>query len=171
MATSNDPTELALQPFVPGPALSIDTGAPPFQFGECLLARMPRKLDIEERIDDESVTPCSNLPPTSNGKSPQHFCFIRSIELAESGWILEVFPIVSFTNSGGALAGYNQMNDATKELLIPLPHSSTSLQYLTPALFGDPLTIGGCSTPRPSFLNIVPRKFVVNNTRKLSTIF
>jgi len=61
------------------------------------------------------------------------------------------------------------MIDAMKETLIPLPAFSD--QHLTPALFGDPLTIGDYSTPRPSFLHIVPRIFVLGENRPVSTIF
>jgi hypothetical protein len=61
------------------------------------------------------------------------------------------------------------MNDAAKEALIPLPDFSH--QHLTPALCGDSLTIGGCSTPRPSFLHIIPHTFIISDDRPVSTIF
>ena len=170
MATGNNPsTQPALQVFALGPALSIVDGAPHFQFGECILVRIPLPLQINEHLDVNPEILASGLPPTSNNTSPQHFAFIRSLQLVPSGWLLEVFPIVSFTNSGGALEGYRRLSDAAKETLIPLP--AFSHQHLTPALFGDPLTIDGYSNPRPSFLHIVPRIFVFDEKRSVSTMF
>jgi hypothetical protein len=78
MATGNNPSiQPALEASVPGPALSISTGAPPFQVGECILVRIPVPLQIDERLldlDPETLT--SGIPPTSMKKSPHriHIC-------------------------------------------------------------------------------------------------
>jgi hypothetical protein len=133
--------------------------APPFQVGECILVRIPLPRQAHECRDVDPET------PTSDGRSPQHFAFIRSIQCVSNGWLFEVSPIVSFSSS----AGDHQMNDAAKETLIPLP--AFSHQHLTAALFGDPLTIGGCSTPRPPFLHIVPRTFVIGDDRPVRVQF
>jgi hypothetical protein len=138
--------------------------APPFQVGECILVRIPVPLQIDERLDLDPEILTWGLPPTSMGKSPQRFVFIFAAEIVTSGWLLTVFPIISLSREG-----YHQLSDTAKETVIPL--SAFTHQHLSPALFGDPLTMSDYSTPRPSFLHLVPHTFVINDDRQVRTFF
>lgn len=169
MATGNNPsTQPALEAFVPGPQISISNGAPMFHLGECILVRIPVPIQVDGDLDVDTELSASALPLTSNANRPQHFAFIRSVQINASGWLPEVLPVVSFSRDGEAVEGSRQVNDRAKETLIPLP--ALSHQHPTPALLGDPLTIGSCSTPRLSFLHIVPHTFVIRDERPVSTI-
>ncbi|KAF8224689.1 hypothetical protein L208DRAFT_1020358, partial [Tricholoma matsutake] len=129
-----------------------------FRVGGCILIRIPVEIQIDGRLDADTATLASGFPPTTNAKSPQHFAFIHSTQYVPSGWRLEVFLIISFSRDRGALGGYRQVIHHAKETLIPL---ALSHQHPTPALFSDPLTIDGCSTPRLLFLHIVPLSFII----------
>jgi hypothetical protein len=91
-----------------GPLLSLDCGSSNFVFGECVLMRIPERIQVEGYVDDEVTVVGTDLPPTSNGSSPQHFAFIRQVDLlSASSYVLEVYPVLSFTNRGGAVLGYD----------------------------------------------------------------
>jgi hypothetical protein len=96
-----------------GSSLSLADGASGFVIGEWVLVRIPEAIQVGGHIDDDA-TVVSNLPPTSHGSSLQHAAFIRQVNVySPTSYLLEVYAIVSFARSGGALAGYAQMNDAT----------------------------------------------------------
>ena len=172
MSSGNNPSiQPALQQFIPGPVLSIGTGAPELRVGECIYIRIPVPIQIDgSLVADTDTDAASNLPPTTKGRSPQHFAFIRSVSYVPTGgWHFKVFPIVSLSCHGGAVEGYRRATGAARETLLPLP--ALSQQHPTPGLFGDPLAIGGCSTPRLSFLHVVPLPFFIPDNRPVSTIF
>jgi hypothetical protein len=123
------------------PPLSIADGASIFVLGEYVLVRIPGDILVNGYVDDE-VTAGTALPHTSNGSSPQYFGFIRQVTFQEASGssLLEVYPVISFTSRGGAVAGYNKLDDATKAMLLPLP--SLSLSHPTPEAFGAPLNFG-----------------------------
>jgi hypothetical protein len=151
-----------------GPSLSLVDGASGFITGEWVLVRIPESIQVDGHIEDEA-TAVSDLPPTSHGSSPQHSAFIRQVNVySGTSYLLEVYAVVSFTRSGGALAGYNQMNDATKATLLPLP--PLSLHHPTPEAFGPPLDFGNWTTPRDSWLSIIPRRFVMPTSRPVSLL-
>ncbi|KAM6499330.1 hypothetical protein JOM56_004838 [Amanita muscaria] len=145
------------------PALSLDGGAN-FALGECVLVRIPGRIQVEEHVDDEATAVGTGLPPTSNGTSPQHFAFIRQMEILSDGsYALEVYPVVSFTRSGGALATYNRLTDAAKASLLPL--SPLSFCHPTPDAFGARLNFGTWRNSRDSFLLVNPRRFIMPTSR------
>ena len=152
------------------PALSIDDGAAPFLVGELLLLRIPVCSDIPIHQGLSTSTRAgSGVPPTSNAKSPQHFAFIRSATLHRDGFELEVYAAVSFSNRGGAMNGYNDLNDRSKATLIPLPPLSRSVQ--TPEIFGEPLSIRGWVNSRDAWLLVVPITFIMPTSRPVSVVF
>ena len=152
-----------------GPPLSLDHGASNFILGEYVLVRIPQPIEIDGQLGDE-VTAATALPSTSNGSSPQHFAFIRQVNIQPNGsLVLEVYPVLSFTSSGGALAGYNQMDDSSQATLLPLPPLSNS--YPTPEAFGAPLVFGNWSTYEESWLSVVPIRFVMPTSRPVSPSF
>jgi hypothetical protein len=73
---------------------------------------------------------------------------------------LEVYPVVPFSASGGAIPEYSRLSDTIKAMLIPLP--PISLRHPTPETFGDPLTIGGWLNSRDSWLHVVPVRFLID---------
>jgi hypothetical protein len=149
-----------------GPSLSIQDGSSVFNIGEWVLVRIPKAIQVGGYIEDEA-TAVSDLPPTSHGLSPQHAAFVRQVNVhSDTSYTLEVYSVASFSRSGGALAGYNQMNNATKATLLPLP--PLSLCHPTPEAFGPPLDFGNWSTPRDSWLNIIPRRFIIPTSRPVS---
>jgi hypothetical protein len=151
-----------------GPSVSLDCGAPPFVLGECILVRIPDPIQVEGYVENEASFIGTNLPPMSTGSGCQHFAFVRELHLQLDGsLVVEVYPVLSFTNTGGALATYNRMNDATtKAALLPLlPLLS---QHPTPDAFGEPLDFGNWSTTRDSFLHVFPRRFTMTTKRLVS---
>ncbi|KAI0296731.1 hypothetical protein B0F90DRAFT_1744658 [Multifurca ochricompacta] len=151
------------------PALSLDGGAN-FALGECVLVRIPGRIQVEGHVDDEATAVGTGLPPTSNGTSPQHFASIRQIEILSDGsYVLEVYPVVSFTRSGGALPTYNRLTDAAKASLLPLP--PLSFRHPTPDAFGARLNFGTWRNSRDSFLLVNPRRFIMPTSRPVSRSF
>jgi hypothetical protein len=148
-----------------GPSLSLVDGAPFFLVGEFVLVRIPGSI-----LEDDEVTAGigqTALPLTSNGSSPQHFAFIREVTSPRPGvFKLEFYPVISFTRRGGALAGYNEVNDAFKAKLLPLPR--LSLRHPTPEAFGAPLNLGDWSTFRDSWLSVIPKSFIMPGSRPVS---
>ena len=150
-----------------GLPLSLDDGASDFAFGEYVLVRIP---EIDGQLGDE-VTTATALPATSKGSSSQYFAFIRQVFIQPNGsWVLEVYPVLSFTKSGGALAGYNRMDDSAQAMLLPLPPLSNSCP--TPEAFGAPLVLlGNRSTFVESWLSVIPIRFVMPTLRPVSLSF
>ena len=67
----------------------------------------------------------TDLPLTSNGSSPQHFALIcQLIPLPDDCYMLEVYPVLTFAGSGGALLAHNELTDAGKAELVSLPKLS-----------------------------------------------
>jgi len=152
-----------------GPFLSLDDGVSDFAEGEYVLVRIPDPIVVDGHLGDEATADTA-LPPTLNGSNTQNFAFIRQMNILPDGdWVLEVYPVVSFTNSGGALAGYDLMNDAAKATLLPLP--PLSINQPTPEAFGTPLAFGGWETSKDSWLSVVPRRFVIKTSRLVSPSF
>jgi hypothetical protein len=89
--------------------------------------------------------------------------------LPNGEWVLEVYPVLFFTASGGVLAGYDLMNDASKATLLPLP--PLSVDQPTPEAFGTPLAFGNWETFRDSWLSVVPRVFTIKTSRPVSPSF
>ncbi|KAM6488870.1 hypothetical protein JOM56_015669 [Amanita muscaria] len=103
-----------------GPSLSLDHGAPLFAVGEFVL--IPEEIRVEGYVENEATAVGTDLPPVSTGSGPQHFSFIREVRLqSDRSFALEVYPVLSFTSTGGALPTYNRMSDAAKAALLPLP--------------------------------------------------
>lgn len=151
-----------------GPTVSIGSGAPPFALGECVLVRIPEVIRVENYTENDVTIVGTNLPPISIASGPQHFAFVCSSLFQPNGsTVLEVYPVLSFTRSGGALSAYNSMNDATaKAALLPLPPLSS--RHPTPDAFGQPLDFGTWSNTRDSFLHIFPRRFTMTLDRSVS---
>ncbi|KAK2463869.1 hypothetical protein APHAL10511_004174 [Amanita phalloides] len=147
-----------------GPSVSLDCGAPRFVIGEYVLVRIPERIQVDGYVDDEATGVGMSLPPASAGSGPQHFAFIRDVHLMPGrSWVLEVYPVLSFTRTGGALPTYNKMTDTTKATLLPLPPLSS--RHPTPGAFGEPLDFGNWSTNRYSFLHVFPRRFTMTSRR------
>ena len=150
-------------------ALSLDDGAN-FALGECVLVRIPGRIQVEGHVDDEATAVGTGLPPTSNETTLQHFAFIRQMEvLSDGSYALEVYPVVSFTRSGETLPTYNRLTDAAKASLLPLPPLSFS--HPTPDAFGPRLNFGTWRNSRDSFLLVNPRRFIMPTTRPVSLSF
>jgi hypothetical protein len=152
-----------------GPSLLLLDGALNFKIGECILVRIPETVQANGRADDKAMTG-TILPLTSNGSSTQHFAFIRQVTIKAPGsYLLDVLPVLSFTSSGGALAGYNGMDDTTKAMLLPLPPLSHC--HPMPEAFGTRLNFGNWSTFTDSWLSIILRRFVMPTSRPVSLSF
>jgi len=153
-----------------GPPLSLDDGASDFAFGKYVLIRISQPIERDGQLGDE-VTAATALPATSNGSSSQHFAFIRQVFIQPNGsWVLEVYPVFSFTRSGGALAGYNRMDDSAQATLLPLP-PPLSNSCPTPEAFGAPLVLGNRSTFVESWLGVIPIRFVMPTLRPVGLSF
>ena len=149
-----------------GPSLSIEAGTAEFLIGEYVLVRIPTPIRVDGRLNDES-TAASKLPPTSHGSSPQHFAFISEVSaISDTSYELVVYPVLSFSQNGGALQCYNSMADTAKATLLPLP--PLTLRHPTPALFGPPIALGGWTNSRESWLYTVPHRFVMPASRPVS---
>ncbi|KAF8349255.1 hypothetical protein F5887DRAFT_1233630 [Amanita rubescens] len=68
---------------------------------------------------------------------------------------IQVYPVLA----SGAVLAYNELTDAGKETLLPLPN--LSFRHPTPDAFGIQLNFGNWSTFRDSFLHVIPRWFVM----------
>jgi hypothetical protein len=154
-----------------GPSVSLDRGAPIFAIGECVLIRIPEQIQVEGYVENEATAVGTGLPPLSTGSGPQHFAFIRRVSIQENMSLgLEVYPIFSFTNTGGALPTYDRMSDTVaKAALLPLPPLSS--RHPTPDAFGEPLDSGDWSTYKDSFLHIFPRRLTLPMKRSVSLSF
>jgi len=147
-----------------GPSVSLDGGASSFAAGECVLVRIPGRIQVEGYVDNEATAVGTNLPPVSTGSCPQHLAFISNVRrLPGRLWELEVYPVLSFTGTGGALSTYNGMSDTAKAALIPLP--PLSLRHPTPHAFGAPLDFGNWLNTRDSFLHVFHRRFIMTSSR------
>ncbi|KAF8341021.1 hypothetical protein F5887DRAFT_1062556 [Amanita rubescens] len=143
------------------PPRSLGSGAPSFISGEYVLVRIPEEI--------QATAVGTDLPPTSNGSSSQHFAFIRLMDpLPGNACILEVYPVLSFSETGGAVSTYNRLPDTAKAALLPLP--PLSFRHPTPDSFGAPLDLGDWSNSRDSFLHVIPRRFVVPPHRPFKRI-
>ena len=147
------------------PASSFIHGANAFLQGECVLFRIP-----DLRFSETSTThAASSLPPTSRGHSSQHFAFIRSAILCPDGsYDLVIYPVVSFSNQGGALAGHATLSPAQKPYFIPLSPLSSAH---TPSGFGNPIYLGTFALDRPSWLALTPHRFIMPENRAVSPFF
>jgi hypothetical protein len=104
-----------------GAPLSLLDEAPIFLLGEYILIRIPGGIQVGGQVEGDVTAPGTTLPLTSNGSSTQHFGFISKIVWTEDSYVLEVYPVLSFTSSGGALAGYNRVvQSSTYSVLILL---------------------------------------------------
>ncbi|EDR09629.1 uncharacterized protein LACBIDRAFT_318891 [Laccaria bicolor S238N-H82] len=143
-----------------GPRVTQESGAPPFAIGECILVRIPEPIEVENFVEADATIVGSNLPPVSRGGGPQRLAFICDIRVHDESFILDVYPVLSFSRSGGAVVAYNNMrNPISKASLLPLP--SFSSRHPTPHTFGQPLTFGNWTTLNDSFLHIFPRQFTM----------
>ena len=140
---SNAPGQSTQTAYRLGPSLSLDRrGAPIFSFGELVLLRIPEQILVEGYVENEATAPLERI----------FHLFLQldqaalSISHSSARWTssqigLEVYPVLSFTSTGGALSTYNRMSDtAAKAALLPLlPLSS---RHPTPDVFGEPLDFG-----------------------------
>jgi len=83
------------------------------------ILRNPVPIQVDRHLDVDTELLASALPLTSSANCPQHFEFIRSVQINASGWLLQVFRVVSFSRHGGAVERYRQVNDHAKEISIP----------------------------------------------------
>jgi hypothetical protein len=171
MMVSNAPGQSARSAYRLGPSLSLDRGAPLFGVGEFVLIRIPEEIRVEGYVENEATAVGTDLPPVSAGSGPQHFSFIREVRLQpDRSFALEVYPVLSFTSTGGALPTYNRMSDAAaRAALLPLPPLSS--RHPTPDAFGEPLDLGSWSTYRDSFLHVFPRRLTMPTRRSVSLLF
>ena len=144
-----------------GPSLSLQDGALPITTGECVFVRIPgRNVEVD---NDEGTA----------GQSPQRLAFIRQqYHLQDGSYVLDVYPLVSFSRSGGAVLGFRQLTDAGKATLLPLPPLSS--RHPSPNAFGvplNPLDFGGWSDDRDSFLYVISRQFTMPRSRPVSLLF
>jgi hypothetical protein len=153
------------------PASSISDGARVYP-GDYILVRIAVPIDFEHNTNvSTDIGSASNLLPTSAGRSPEHFVFVRSTSIRSDNSIeLEVYPQLSFTRSGGAVNGYNKLaTDAMRTALIPLPPLSS--RHPTPESFGTPLTVGGWSNSRDAWLSVNPIKSILPFRRPVRVNF
>jgi hypothetical protein len=152
-----------------GPAVSIDGGATTFM-GELILVRIP--ISIGSQLRDglvPSTVAGSGISPTSNAQGSQNFAFVRSTtQQSGRSYELEVYPIVSFSDSGGEINGYNDLNEAEEKMLIPLPPLSYSMP--TPELFGEPISTGSWTNSRDAWLLVVPTMVIMPPSRPVSVV-
>ncbi|EDR09630.1 uncharacterized protein LACBIDRAFT_318893 [Laccaria bicolor S238N-H82] len=149
-----------------GPRVSLDDGVSSFTIGECILIRIPGGIQVEEYVEDEVTAVGTNLPPISEGTGSQHLAFICNITVhpLNDSFILDVYPVLAFSHTDGAVATYNNMrNPISKAALIPL--SLFSSRHPTPHGFGQPLTLGNWITVNDSFLHVLPRRFTMPMSR------
>ncbi|KAF8342434.1 hypothetical protein F5887DRAFT_357480 [Amanita rubescens] len=150
-----------------GPSLSLQDGALPFTTGECVFVPIPGRIEVDPEYDDEGTAVGTDLPPTSRGQSPQHLAFIRQkYHLQDGSYVLDVYPLVSFSRSGGAVRGFHQLTDAGKATLLPLPPLSS--RHPSPNAFGaplNPLDFGGWSDHRDAFLHVISRQLTMPRSR------
>ena len=83
--------------------------------------------------------------------------------------LIEVYPVVLFTRSGGTLPTYNRLTDAAKASLLPLPPLSFS--HPAPDAFGARLNFGIWRNSRDSFLLVNSKRFIMPTTRPVSLSF
>jgi hypothetical protein len=144
-------------------ASSFLDGADAFLQGECALLRIPHLNLLSQAVTTQAGSP---LPPTSGGNTPQHFAFVRSsVLLANGSYEVVVYPVVSFSNQGGALTGHARLPPALQAHLIPLP---PLLPAYTPVAFGNPLDLGAFTLDRESWLLVDPHKFIMPEHRAVS---
>ncbi|KAF8677792.1 hypothetical protein AX14_004796 [Amanita brunnescens Koide BX004] len=166
---SNTPDQSTPPAYSLGPPRSLGSGAPSFIPGECILVRIPEEIQVGGHVDNEATAVGTDLPPTSNGSSPQHFAFIRLADpLPGNACILEVYPVLPFSRTGGAVSTYNKLPDTAKATLLPLP--PLSFRHPPPDAFGAPLDLGDWSNSRDSFLHVIPRRFVMPSHRPFKRI-
>jgi hypothetical protein len=147
------------------PSSSFFGGADSFLHGECALLRIPMHVNLS--TDTEAGSP---LPLTSGGTSSQHFAFVRSFLLLESGsYELVVYPVISFSSRGGAVPGYTALPSASQACLIPLP-PLLPLRCYTPQAFGNPIELEGFAFTRASWLLIIPHRFIMYEDRVVSSL-
>ena len=167
---SNAPGQSTQSAYSLGPRVSLDGGAPLFTVGECVLIRIPEEIQVEGYVEDEASANGTRLPPISRNNGPQHFAFITEMRRLRGNRsvVLEVCPILAFSNSGGALATYNNLSDAAKSTLLPLPPLSP--RHPTPEVFGEPISLGNRTFWKDSFVHLVPRWITMpmNTTVSLS---
>ena len=141
---SNTPDQSTRPAYHLGPLRSLENGAPIFMIGECVLVGIPEVIQVEGHVDNEATAVVTDLPPTSNGSSPQHFAFVRLVNaLPGNACMLEVYPVLSFPRTGGTVSTYSKLTDTTKAVLLPLP--PLSFRHPTPDFFGAPLDLGNHS--------------------------
>ncbi len=153
----------ATRPVAPGNSIQ---GGSEFVNREILLLRIPVTPDAPLLRGLEASTDSGSTLLASHSSYPQHFAFVRSTNTHPDGLEVEVYPVVSFTRSGGARAGYDKVDDDIKPTLIPLPPLSHTFQ--TPKLFGPPLVIGGWIGSRDAWVSVTPIKFILPMTRAVS---
>ena len=166
---SNAPGQFTQSAHCLGPSDSLDRGAPLFAIGELVLIRIPEELEVERYVENEATAVGTDLP-VSTGSGPQHYSFIREVRLqSDRSFALEVYPVLCFTSTDGALPTYNRMSDAAKPALLPLPPLSS--RDLMPDAFGEPLDFGNWATYKDSFLHVFPRRFIMPTRRVASLSF
>lgn len=132
-------------------------------------------LQLSREISELS----GGVPPTSNGRSRQHMAFvITNTRLGgttttgdgQNAFLYEVtvYPVVSFTRNGGAIAHYPSLDPLIQARLIPLPNLSTSHPTWIPPAFGAAIDLGGRTTTLPSFLSLKAIKFRMHTGTKVS---
>ena len=99
-------------------------------------------------VENEATVVGTDLLPVSTGSGgAQYFSFIRVVHLhPDRSFALEVYPVLSFTSTGGALSTYNRMTDAVaKAALLPLPPLSS--RHPTPLMLLENCLISETGRP------------------------
>jgi hypothetical protein len=150
--------------------VTFRNGAQPFLQGECVLVIFADPIRIDQGLDqDTSAGSASTLTPTATSSSPQHFAFIRSsVFLDNRSYEVNAYPIVSFSRSGGAIAGYNRLPPDDQARLIPLPPLWD--ERPTPAAFGSQFDLGDFSFNKNYWLLVNLHRFVMPDDRTVSLI-
>ena len=145
-------------------------GAQSFLQGECVLVRFTDPIRIDQGLDQDTLAgSASTLTHTATASSPQHFAFIWSSVCLDNGsHEVNAYPIVSFSRSGGAIAGYNQLPKDDQACLIPLLTQWD--KHPTPTTFGNQFDLGDFSLNTNSWLLINPHRFIMPDNRTVSLI-
>ena len=104
VAGNNPSTQPALLAFVPGPVLSISTGAPGFRVGECIFIRIPILLQIDGCLDADRDT----------DESPAHY---QGKNTLDSYARLIMLPLVDGTSKSFTLFLYPFSGEPWKDTI------------------------------------------------------
>ncbi|KAK6329603.1 hypothetical protein TWF696_004705 [Orbilia brochopaga] len=131
--------------------------------GTLIRARLPRLIN-GPGSGTSSQASSSCYTPETPGFSSAHFVIVLGTSPTDNGFVVSVYPIMSFSKYGQLPAAERvksnpKLSIADKRLLLPLPHLKEDLslesgwrQPETPKGFGVPLDCGQWINNRPAWL-------------------